>query len=91
MQQQEAKAIAATLNAATRAGSLATAYCVIRKLSKADAAAVMLAAGHSVTSHYSKHFSSDTQASIAGACHARVDGWAYTANRKLEARSDTAA
>ncbi len=91
MQQQEATAIAANLNAATRAGSLATAYSIIRKLSKAEIAAVMLAAGHSVTSHCSKHFSGSTQASIAGACKARADGWAYTASQKLEARSDTAA
>lgn len=82
MTHAEAKAIAEILNAATRAGNLATAYSIVSKLAKPDAQAVILAAGHSTTTIRDKSFIAHLQASIAGACRARLDGWTYTTERK---------
>lgn len=81
MEYAEAKAVAEILNAATRAGNLATAYSIVGKLAKHDAQAVTLAAGHSTTLVTDRGFLAHLQASIAGACRARLDGWTYTKER----------
>lgn len=82
MQYDDAKAIAEILNAATRAGNLAAAYSIVKKLQKPAALAVILAAGHSTTMVGDSGFITQLQASIAGACRARLDGWAYTQEQK---------
>lgn len=83
MDYADAKRIADKLNAATTAGELASAYALVGPLTKEDAQAVMLAAGHSmIFARHRRECLAYAQASIAGACHARLDGWQYIKQRQ---------